>query len=696
MPELVFEIGCEEMPARFVAPAIEQLGRLAAEALARVGLLAAGQEEAVRAMGTPRRLAVIAQGLADHQADRREESLGPPKGAAFDADGQPTKAALGFAKSQGVDVGALQVIDTPKGPRLGVVRTVAGRPAPEVLAELLPELVGRISFPKTMRWGSVGYRFARPIHWFLAVLDGQVIPFELAGIPSGGVTYGHRFLAPGPLEVKGGGEYVARLQQAHVMVERGQRAAAVKAEVETAAAGCGGRLVDDPALLEEVTDLVELPVACCGSFDAEFLEVPREVIISAMRGHQRYFALQDDAGALLPNFIAVNNTKPKDLAVVTAGHERVLRARLADARFFLTEDTKRPLADFLEDLKQVTYHAKLGSSYDKVQRFAALTDKLAAQLSPEAAQAAHRAALLAKCDLVTEMVGEFPDLQGQVGREYARRSGEPEAVALAIEEHYLPAGADSAPPTGVEGALVGLADRLDTICGMFGIGQAPTGAADPFALRRAALGVIRIVTDRGWRLSLRQALGWALEGLAPWVQRPADEVADEVTAFFAARYQGLLTEQGAPTDVAQAVLGAGLDDLVAVAQRAQALAEVKDSPEFQPLAVGLKRVMNILKKEAGQAPDAPPSEELLEDGAERELYQAFKALEAEAQGLMAAGDYRGFLARITALKGPIDKFFDDVLVMAQDEQVRRNRLALLNQIAGLFAQLAEFTHLQLV
>lgn len=728
MSELIFEIGCEEMPARFVAPAMEQLQAKGAQALERQGLLEDGAE--VKAFGTPRRLALLVTGLKQRQEDKEEQALGPPVKAAYDPQGQPTKAALGFAKSQGVEVGALAQFDTDKGPRLGVVKRIPGRPAAEVLAELLPHLVAEMHFPKTMRWGSESFRFARPIHWLLALLDGQVIPFELAGINSGRHTRGHRFLAPEALEISGAGDYLDKLRGAYVLAERGERQAKVRREVAAAAAATGGRLVPDEALMQENTDLVEWAAACAGSFDREFLEVPRAVIISAMREHQRYFALEDEAGKLLPNFIAVNNTQPRDMAVVTAGHQKVLRARLADARFFLTEDRKRPLIDYLAKLGQVTYHAKLGTSLDKVERFAALAGFLADDLGLSAQEKAQveRTARLAKCDLVTEMVGEFPTLQGVVGSEYAARDGEEAAVAQGIADHYLPAGADSDLPGTVTGMLVGIADRLDTICGMFGIGQVPTGAADPFGLRRAAIGIIRLVLEKEQQFSiaLAPALECAIKNLLPWIHKPFDETdlnraikppeetKLEVFEFILSRLHGVLADEGVPTDVIQATLevnsqaasqaflnpekfelSAGLDDLKDTAARARALAEAKNTPEFATLAVGLKRVMNILKKEAAQVPSGEPSEAVMSEEAEKALYRAFTELEAEAVELFAAGDYQGFLARVSALKDPIDKFFDEVMVMVEDEKLRGNRLALLNLMGRLFNRFARFEYLQL-
>jgi glycyl-tRNA synthetase beta chain len=706
MPELIFEIGCEEMPARFVKSAIEQLAELTCTNLLEASLITADKAEWLKSYGTPRRLAVVVKGIAAKQPDTQKQVLGPPLKSAYDDNGNPTKAALGFAASQGVDLSQLQVFPGDKGARVGYLKGSRGREAAEVLAELLPALVQALHFSKAMRWGSQKLRFTRPIHWFLAMLDDKVVNFKLAGIKSGNRTYGHRFLAPQGIALDHADEYMEQLtpELAFVEVDREKRKEMVYAEVCRAALEACGRLIESTreekeligGLIDEVTDLIELPVACTGTFDREFLEVPRPVIVTAMREHQRYFPLEDAAGKLLPAFIAVNNTRAKDMSIVVRGHERVLRARLADARFFLKEDSKRPLISRLEDLKNVTYHAKLGTSFEKVKRFTALAGHLSAMVAPELGEKVLRAASLAKCDLVTGMVGEFPSLQGQVGEYYASRDGEDPAVCQAVREHYKPASAYDSVPEGLIGALVGIADRLDSICGLFGIGQYPTGAADQYALRRAAIAIIRIVTEKGLKLSLGAALDHALAGLAPWVGRPAAvEVKAEVLEFFAVRSAGLLAEQGVPTDVAEAVLAAGLDDLLALRGRALALAEMKKLPDFTALAVGLKRVMNILRKEAAQAPDSGPQLELFQVDAERELHAAFAALAGEAQARFDRGEYFAFLQGLSALKGPIDKFFDDVMVMVEDEELRRNRLALLNEIYALFGRLAHFALLQL-
>jgi glycyl-tRNA synthetase beta chain len=692
MAELLFEIGCEEIPARFLRPALKQLEELAAKEMDFNEL----SFEKTETYGTPRRLALVVRGLSDMSADKEDLALGPPVKAAFDKEGNPTKAAMGFAKSQGVKVDELSQVETKKGPRLGYAKHIPGRPAMDILKEMLPKLIGQLPFPKSMKWGSYSFRFARPIHWLVALLDNEVVPFEITGIKSGDETRGHRFMAPGAIKVSGADDYLAKLEKAFVIADRAKRAKLVRAEVDAAAKSAGGKLVENQALLDENTDLVEQAAACCGSFDKEFLEVPREVVISAMASHQRYFALENEAGELLPNFIAVNNTRPKDLKVVTQGHEKVLRARLSDARFFLDEDLKNPLMDNLAKLEVVTYHAKLGSSREKVARHTRLAKYLGETLAPGQDDKVERAALLAKCDLVSEMVAEFPDLQGVIGAEYARRGGEDPDVALAIEEHYMPVGSDGELPSGAIGTVVGLADRIDTICGLFGVNERPSGAADPFALRRAAIAVIRLVTEKGLKLSLGDALDEALVNLKPWLTREVAEVKEDVIQFFAARFMGLLADKGVGTDVAQAVLAVGLDDLAATQRRALALAGVKDSPDFKPLAVGLKRVMNILRKEGGSVPQTPPDEALLTPGEERALFDAFEALKAQAKERFASGDFEGFLKDVGGLKEPVDKFFDNILVNDPDMAVRKNRFALLNQIASLFGEFAEFTLLQLV
>ncbi|MFH0810287.1 MAG: glycine--tRNA ligase subunit beta [Pseudomonadota bacterium] len=511
MSELLFEIGCEEIPAGYILPALEALARQVESALGEARL-SFGE---TRTFGTPRRLALAVAAVAERQSDQEVKRLGPPKGAAFDSEGRPTKAALGFAKGQGVAMEDLTIEATPKGEYVCARRHEKGRPAAEVLPEILLKLVPALPFPKSMRWGAGRLRFARPIHWLLATLGGQPLTFELDGIVSGGVTYGHRFVSPGPIEPRGAEDYLARLEAAKVIAEPARRREMCRRAVLDAAREAGGAPISDDALLEQVTNLVEFPVAVCGRFDDEFLQIPREVVVTAMREHQRYFAVTDAGGALLPAFVSVVNTPASDMSLIRAGNERVLRARLADARFFYREDCKRPLHARLDTLRKVVFHSGLGTSFEKVKRLEELAGLLADRLYPGHKQAARRAALLSKCDLVTEMVGEFPTLQGTMGGIYARGSGETEEVAQAIAEHYLPKGAQEEVPKTEAGVVVSLADKLDNICGVFGLGLVPTGTADPYALRRQCLAVITLCWAKGLHLDLREAIRADLARLSP-------------------------------------------------------------------------------------------------------------------------------------------------------------------------------------
>jgi glycyl-tRNA synthetase beta chain len=693
LADLLFEIGCEEIPARFLQPAVAELAEKAAAEFTAQSL----KTGKIKTSATPRRICLIAHEVAKQQEDRMEVALGPLVSAAFDANGAPSKAAEGFARGQSAEVHKLEKIDTDKGTRLGVRRHIQGRPSEQVLAEILPKLLFSLSWPKSMRWGKGKIRFARPLHWLLAILDEKIIEFEAAGIRSGNLTYGHRFMAPAPIVVSHPSQYEQLLRQAQVIVDRSSRKAETIAQIEQAASAAGGRLLPDPDLLEEVTDLVELPVGGYGHFDKEFLQIPKPVIISAMRSHQRYFALEDSSHTLLPCFVMINNTRARDPQLVNRGHERVLRARLADAAFFVNEDSKRPLIAHLPGLKQVTYHAKLGSSHDKVERFTRLALFLGQSLQMQASglQKLERACLLAKCDLLTGLVGEFPDLQGQVGEEYALRSGEDKEVAQAIREHYLPLSAGGDLPQGHLGALVGIADRLDTICGCFALSLIPSGTADPYGLRRAVIAVIRIISEKHLPVNLGQALEQALGNLRPWNKEEPEIIKNKIMEFIAARLNGVLADDGVALDVSEAVIAAGMDDLSGLRARAHALNAMKYSAEFTVLAAGLKRVFNILRKN-GQSPvSAAVNEDLLQEEAEKNLYHAFRRLREKALLNLAAGAYLDFLQGLSDLKEPIDNFFNQVMVMSDDERVRANRMALLQEIADLFAKVAQFNNLQI-
>jgi glycyl-tRNA synthetase beta chain len=691
MADLFLEVGAEEIPAGFVPPALEQLERELAKALADARL----SHGEVKAAGTPRRLAVWARAVAPRQTDAQSQALGPPVAHAFDAEGKPTPAAVGFAKSQGVDVAALERTQTPKGERLAVTRVEKGRRAEQVLPALLERLVAGVRFKKSMRSRYDDVTFARPVRWIVALYGGKPLKVRFGEVVSGRVTYGHRFLAPKAIPLKGTPEdYVAKLRRASVVVDPAERRALVEQEVARAAKGAGGKPLENPGLVDEVTFLVESPTGIAGEFERSNLELPREVVISELRSHQRYFAVVDGAGRLKNRFVAVAGTKVKDPKVARHGYERVLRARLADARFFFEEDKKRKLRDRIEALGRRTYQAKLGSELDRTHRIGAVASALARALGkgdlvPDVLEAAR----LAKTDLTTGMVGEFPELQGIMGAHYARGEGMKPEVADAIEDHYRPVGASGEMPRGDLGALVGLADRLHQLVGIVGVGEKATGAADPFGLRRAAIGILRILLDRGYHLSLASAIEETLNALQG-VKLAQDRavVAEQVLDFVRGRLKAQWGEEF-PPDLVEAVLAAGFDDVVDARKRLEALAEVKARPDFVPLAVAFKRVANIQEK-AGGPGAARVDPHLLRDEAERRLLSEIERVESETSSLREGRDYPAVLRNVATLEPAVARFFDEVLVMADDPALRANRLGLMRRVAALFADLADFRKLQ--
>jgi glycyl-tRNA synthetase beta chain len=683
--ELLLEIGTEEIPARFIPPVLEELAASFQKLLGQERI-AVGQ---VTTWGTPRRLALVAQGVAPVQSEASTEIIGPPKAVAYDSYGNPTPAAQGFAKNQGVAVGDLIEVDTPRGIYLAVSKRTAGRPTKERLPEILPSFILGLSFPKSMRWGAETVTFARPIHWILARLGGEVLHLTVGDVTSGGMTYGHRFLAPQPVEVEDAEDYAAALEKARVIVDPQTRRVQLEKELAQAAAQVGGEVVPNPGLLEENSFLVEYPSVVCGNFEDKFLALPDEVLITSMREHQRYFSLRGKDGKLLPHFIAVNNTLTRNPEVVKKGHERVLRARLSDAMYFYEVDSKVPLEDRGEALKGVVFHSLLGTSYEKMERFRELAVFLAQRLAPDLTAGVRRAAYLCKADIVTEMVGEFPSLQGVMGRQYARLSGEAPEVAEAIFTHYLPRHAGDLLPGDLTGALVGMADRLDTICGCFGVGLIPTGAADPYGLRRHALAIIHILRDQGLHLNLPEAVGAALDLLKGKISRTPEETGLEVLDFFQTRLQHLLISEGYNNETVAAVLATGGEDVVDAADKARALEEVRQSPDFPALAVAFKRVINIARgAEAGEV-----SPMLFEHPEEKLLFEAAALMEEEVGQALEERDYPRACRALAKLKGPVDAFFEKVLVMAEDENLRRNRLALLVSISNTFLQMADFSRI---
>lgn len=685
--ELLLEIGTEEIPAGYLENGLAEIRRLAQALLKENRIEMAG---GLYTYGTPRRLVLIGKAIAETQEDLEQEMTGPPKSVAYDEQGNPTKAAMGFAKKQGVAVEKLECIETPKGEYLYVKRLIAGSPTKVILAEALPKLIADIPWPKSMRWGDISFPFVRPIHWIVALLNGEVIPFEVANVKSGNTTQGHRFMSPETREVFGVGDYLHTMMDSFVLIDQKEREQVVERLAKKAAETVDGIPVQDPGLVATVANLGEYPSAVCGGFDKKFLDLPDAVLITAMREHQKYFAVYDEKGRLMPNFVAVNNTVAREESVVQRGHERVLRARLSDADFFFKEDRKRPLGDRLDDLKRVIYQADLGTSYAKVKRFTGLAEYIGEKMAPERLEHIKLAASLCKCDLVTQMVAEFPSLQGVIGEAYAQLEGHPEDVCAAIQEHYLPTKAGGRLPQSDVGAIVGIADRMDTIAGCFAVGLEPTGTADPFALRRHALAIIRIVENKGWEFSLREFIKKGLSILGEDLEFDNDLVFARVSDFFRERYKQMMLRADYETDLIEAVISVEFDRINELRPRIDNLKRfASESGDFQELALIFKRVTNIIKKQEKRF-DVDPA--LFKETCESALWEAFQALKDDVYQCMERKEYYEALGLMARLRKPVDEFFDGVEILVKDDQaLRENRVGLLQQLAGLFLSVADLS-----
>ena len=691
MPKLLVELGTEELPPKSLADLAQAFATELHARLAAADLLA--DAVGVRPFWSPRRLAVCVDGVRDRQPDRRETRKGPALKAAFDASGKPTKAAEGFARSNGVAVDALGRLETDEGAWLVFEREVTGQSADAVVPSLVDAALAALPIARRMRWGAGDAQFVRPVHWLVMLLDGAVIDGAVLGLVADRFTHGHRFLAPQPIELTGADDYPGRLEaEGKVRVNAPDRRLdkALAELVTQAAQRAGGVARLDASLLAEVAALVEWPVPVTGTFDRRFLKLPADVIVSVLQLHQRYFPVYDRDGSLLPHFVAIANLDSRDPGVVQKGNERVILPRLTDAEFFYDEDRKRPLAARIEALEAVAFQAKLGSLADKSARVAALAAKIAPVFgaSPETAR---RAAELCKCDLLTLMVGEFPDLQGTMGADYARHDGEPDAVAAAIGEHYRPRFAGDAVPTSPAGRALAVADRLDTLVGVFASGARPTGDKDPFALRRAALGLLRIVLESGAPLDLVAAVRSAAASL-PSALRD-DALTDDVVAFIIERLRTLLSDRGTASDVFEAVLAVQPTAPIDFVARADAVEAFSALADAEALAAANKRIANILRQ-AGGTDDARVDDTLLTEAAERALWDALREREAAVAPLLDVRDYTAALRELAALRATVDAFFDAVMVMADDSRVRNNRLALLATVRALFHRVADVGQLQ--
>ncbi|MCS7253861.1 MAG: glycine--tRNA ligase subunit beta [Armatimonadota bacterium] len=695
----VYEIGTEEMPARFLLPAVEQLKVLLAEALDEAMI---GHDE-LECYATPRRLVAYCRSMSPVQFERFIRIKGPAANVAFDRDGNPTRAAIGFARSHGVSVGELKVEETERGKFVFVEKRVGGRATVEVLAEVLPAVTAKLSFPKMMRWGSLNFKFGRPIRWLLALFGNDVIRFELAGLQSDRISRGHRTLCKYPVVIHSAEEYFDALYRAHVILRHDERRELIKAQVEQLANSFGAKAFMTDELLDEVTFLMEHPTAVMCAFDERFLELPEDVLKTVMMHHQRYFPVVDMSGKLLPHFIAVRDGGTEGMDSVRQGYERVLSARFADAKFFFEEDLMRPLESYVEQLKGLLFQRDLGSMYEKVQRLKRLVERYCrmAGLDDELISHAVRAAHLCKADLATKMVQEFTELQGIMGYHYARFHGENAQVALAIREHYLPRFVGDELPTAILGALLGIADRMDTLCACFDRRIIPTGSADPVGLRRAATAVVNILYDQNLHLLLTELIGEALSILSDdgLLKRNIAETQNSLMHFFRGRLDALLQDKGIEHDIREAVLAASFDDVPDAFIRANALLRLKGSYNgFGEAVIAFTRVINIL---AQQRTDAEFEEGLLIEPAEKRLYDEFTRVKGDLPETLRGADeseYEIAFIKLSELKPAIDSFFGTapgtgVLVMHPDIRLRENRLALLQAIERVLLQIADFSRL---
>ena len=693
------EIGTEELPYEFIVPALESLKIQTVQALTEARLAS----QSVETYGTPRRLVLVLKGLENHQAPVVKESMGPSKNVGIDAEGQPTKAAVGFATAQGVPVESLQIRQTPKGEYLFAIKQDSGLPARVVLSNLLPQLIAQLSFPKAMKWNEAGIRFARPVRWLVALYGGRLLPIEAAGIKAGDRTVGHRVIGGGkPFKVRDFESYRKGLKRHGVLVEPDRRRAVIEEQLARLSLKAGVGLNTDPSLLEQAVYTTEWPYAVLGSFKVEYLTVPSEVLMTSMKEHQGFFSLRNKtSGQLAPLFIAVANTQLGDMSLIRAGNERVLAARLADAKFFFDEDRKTRLEERVKKLTGVTFHQKLGTMAQKQERIKTLAGFIAGRIPDHEglAETCKRAAALCKADLLTGIVGEFPELQGIMGGEYAKHDGEPESVSLAIREQYLPRALEGELPALLPGRVLSLADRFDSIAAFFHVGMIPTGSEDPFALRRHATAIVRILLEGPLRLDLNPVIDRAQEAVREQGFKPAPDVHSQgkrrVVEFLFERVRHYgRTIHGLRDDVMEAVVHAASTttlDLVDLLLRMKALQAVTAKPEFDPLIIGFKRASRIVEKEQWDRKRVEAT--LFRDSAETELHRQMESCRKDFEHDMARGNYGDALEALVRLKPAIDAFFAGVMVNAEDAALRGNRLSLLKEVEELFKSFADLSRI---
>ena len=681
---LLLEIGTEEVPAHVMPGILSQLKENAAKTFDELRI----EYKNIKTLGTPRRSALLVEGLAEQQADLSKENRGPAVNIAFDADGNPTKAAQGFARGQGVKP---EELVTKDGYVYAMVHEKGGQTV-DLLGETLKGLVDGLNFPNNMHWSDLDYKFIRPLRWLVALYGQDVIDFEVANVKSGRTSRGHRFLSEGDFEIANAEDYVEACRKASIIVDQNERCEMIRQQIAEVAAANGGQAEVNEDLLEEVLYLVEYPTALCGKFDEKYLALPAEAVITPMRDHQRYFPVLKD-GQLLPLFITIRNGGKEHLETVQHGNERVLRARLEDAQFFFDEDRKKTLEQHGEKLKTVVFQDGLGTIYDKALRLEVLAGYIADAIgaNEQDKKDAVRAAKLAKADLVTGMVTEFTELQGVMGREYALLDGETKAVAQAIDEHYMPRFAGDSQPASVAGRIVSLADKIDTIVGTFSRGLIPTGSQDPFALRRQALGIVNMLKEAQYHISLSQLVAKAMELLKIADAGQQAKLQNDVADFMKLRLKNVLADAGIRYDVVDAVF-VTVDDIYGVFLRAQAVNEAVKQ-DMEKTIQAFVRTGNIARK----AEDVQAAVEagLLAEQVEKDLYKAYEVAASKVEKEIVAQDYAGAIATLSQLAAPIDAFFDGVMVMDKDEKIKNNRLGLLKLVDNLICQVADFSKIVL-
>lgn len=690
--ELILEIGTEEIPAGFLDYAVADLASLAKKTFEQNSI----SFENIETYGTPRRLALRVEGLFDKQEDRIEEAYGPPVKIAFDEEGNPTKPALGFAKAQGVDIKEVTTIIRDRGEFLAVKRKIKGQKTDKILKEILPSLILSIPFRKSMKWGDGDITFVRPLRWILAIFGGKTISFNLEDINSSNKSYGHRFMSPKSFKVSNWTEYEDGLEKGYVILDQKKRRETINVETAKLADKIGGFIPEDADLLETVSNLVEIPVALKGDFEEDFLSLPNEVLISVMKNHQKYFPVfsKSEKDKLLPHFIFVCGTPVNDPDVVSKGNERVIRARFTDARFFYDEDKSAPLWDKLEDLRGMVYLSNVGSYYDKTERLKTLANEIGNKLGFEN-KTRHivRAAFLSKADLATQMVFEFPELQGIMGKYYAEISGETPEIAAAIQEHYMPTGRDGDLPESNYGSVLSIVDKIDNISSCFISGLIPTGTSDPYALRRQAIGIINIVLDKNYYLSLREFFEISLKSIIDQTDnkysKALDETLDKIMGFMTERFRQIMIAEGYAQDVVEAVVSVEFDDILDSKRKIEALAEFRKATDFEALGTAFKRVVNIVKDHSGN--------EILDkhfvESAEKQLHNSLSDVRGKVEAKILEKNYLDSLLHMKELKEPVDEFFDNVMVMDEDPKIKENRLSMLAEIKNLFFKIADFSKL---